>query len=452
MTLSGQKIWTDVLSGLKLKVSSSTFRTWFLGSYVLDYKEDGDKNFLIVGVKNAFLKEQIEKRYLAEIKAILDGKNIKNIDLIFVVAQKETASFENSKKPLFTGVANHYLALGRNPESLNPHHTFGNFVVGQSNNLAYLAGTQTATQLGKLYNPLVLYGPTGVGKTHLLQAVGNEVLAKYEDAKVLYVTAEKFTNDYLESLANKTQGAFRQKYRSVHLLIVDDIQFLAGKESTQDEFFHTFNDLYLSGKQIIAACDRHPKELGKLRDRLVGRFLGGMCTDMGLPDLEMRVSIIRLKCGERGINLSEEMVNYIASECLGGVRELEGMITTVLAHVKLSGSNKLTDDFKNVLTKSRKTNSVLSIQTIIDAVCKHYKTDISQIRGSSRKASLVITRQVLMYLLRKELGLPLEVIGEMVGGRDHSTVIYGVDKVSSNIKTNRTIHDDLLRVQELFNK
>ena len=450
MYKDGQKVWSTVLSSLKLSISSSTYRTWFSGSYVLDYKPKENGGLLVIGVKNAFLKEQIEKRYQDKIESILTIEGLANVQVVFVVSQKEPEAVKFKNTPLFTGVANQYFGSMRSPESLNPRHTFDNFVVGQSNNLAYLVATQTALQLGKLYNPLVFYGPTGVGKTHLIQAVGNEILAKYEDAKVLYVTAEKFTNDYLESLSNKTQGAFRQKYRNVHVLIVDDIQFFAGKESTQDEFFHTFNDLYLSGKQIIAASDRHPKELGKLRDRLVTRFLGGMCTDLGLPDLEMRLSIIRAKCNEQQVNLQEEMINYLASECLGGVRELEGMLTSAIAHIRLSGASDVTSELKGLIANSRR-NKTVDVQTVIDAVCKYYQTNMGEIKGPSRKASLVAARQVLMYLLRKELGLSLEVIGGLIGGRDHSTIIYGVDKISSLSRSNRNMQDELLRIQELFN-
>jgi chromosomal replication initiator protein len=451
MYKDGQKVWAEVLSSLKITVSASSFKTWFSGSYLLEYKKTEDRTLLIIGVKNGFLKEQIEKRYLEVIVDILKAKGLGSIEIVLVVSQKENASVVSKSAPLLSGIAQNYILDYPKSSSLNPYHNFSNFIVGGSNNLAYIAATQVAGQLGRVYNPLLFYGPTGVGKTHLLQAIGNEILAKYEDAKVLYVTAERFTNDFLESLRNKNQEAFRNKYRHVHLLIIDDIQFLAGKEGTQDEFFHTFNELYLSGKQIIAASDKHPKELGKLKDRLISRFLGGMCADLSMPDIEMKMAIIKAKCGDRGITLDDEIVNYIARECTGGARELEGMLTTTLAHIKLSGSANSVSDIKSALVKNKKISKSITAGMIMEACCRHFKSKLSDIKSRSRSASLVKTRQVIMYLLRVELELPLESIGDLLGGRDHATVIHGFKKIEKEISLNQTLKDEVLRILDVIN-
>src|SRR3989338_8380014 len=252
--MEGQKIWASILAGIKSQISSSTFKTWFAGSFVLDYNKTEKKNGLL----------QTRE--------------------FFVVSKNDWQGVLEKNEPLFSGVAPTYIGISRKIDGLNPNHTFENFVVGSSNNLAFLAFNQVGGNLGSVYNPLFVYGPTGVGKTHLLQACGNAVLLEIVDAKVLYVSAEKFTNDYIESLRDRTMAAFRQKYRGVDLLLVDDVQFLAGKESTQDEFFYTFNELYLSGRQIVLAADRHPRELGRLKERLVSRFLGGMAVDVARPD------------------------------------------------------------------------------------------------------------------------------------------------------------------------
>lgn len=451
MFKDGQRVWGDVLSSLKTTVSASSFKTWFSGSYLLEYKKSEDKTLLIIGVKNSFLKEQIERRYLEVIVDILREKGLGQVEVVLVVSQKESAPQVSRNTPLFTGVAQNYILENLRPNSLNPYHTFNNFIVGKSNNLAYIAATQVASQLGRVYNPLLFYGPTGVGKTHLLQAIGNEILAKYEDAKVLYVTAERFTNDFLESLRNKNQEAFRNKYRHIHCLLIDDIQFLAGKESTQDEFFHTFNELYLSGKQIIAASDRHPKELGKLKDRLISRFLGGMCADLSMPDLEMKMAIIKARCLDRDITLDDDVVSYIASECNGGAREIEGVLTTTLAHIKLSGHANSLTDIKNSLLKNKWAPKSITPGMIIDACCRHFRSRIVDIKGKSRNASLVKTRQVIMYLLRKELGLPLETIGDLLGGRDHATVIYGFKKIEKEASLNQSLKDEILRIVDIIN-
>lgn len=452
MYKEGQKVWSEIVSRLKLQVSTSIFKTWFSGSFVLDYKQEGERSLLIVGVKNNFLKEQIESRYKETVARLLIDCGHKNTDAIFVVAHKEAAA-PAIGAPIFTGVAQEYFVKSTRADSLNPNHTFGNFVVGVSNNLAYLAASRVVEDLGGLYNPFLVYGSVGVGKTHLLQAIGNQILSKVVDAKVLYVTAEKFTNDYLESLSNKTQAAFRQKYRGPHLLLVDDVQFLAGKESTQDEFFHTFNEICLSGRQVVIASDRHPRELGRLKERLVSRFLGGMSADIGLPDVEMRTAIISAKCAERGVKLAPELITWVAQESTGGVRELEGTLTSMLAYMKINAGKVSVDDIKSSITNSRRpTQSSPTPGRVIEAVSRHFKIDTLSLRGSSRKASLVLARQVLMYLLRNELGLPLEQIGELVGGRDHSTVIHGIDKINGLISSNQNRKDEVLRVQTLIHR
>lgn len=449
MYKDGQKMWGEILASLKLSTSPVTFKTWFSGSYVMDYKDIDGARVLVVGVKSSFLKEQIEKRYLDKIKDILFKKGDTGSRVMFVVSQKEVGLPAVGSGPLFSGVAIKHIQSSFNSEAINPNHTFENFIVGPSNNLAFLAANQVAGQIGKVYNPLLFYGPTGVGKTHLLQAIGNEVLTKYDDAKILYITAEKFTNDYLESLANRTQAAFRNKYRSVHVLVIDDIQFLAGKESTQDEFFHTFNDLYLSGKQIIAASDKHPKELGKLKERLMSRFLGGMCADLSLPDYEMKVAIIRAKCAERGFVVEERVVDLIASECAGGARELEGMLTSTLAMLRISKNGAGIEELRDIVSKNKPKSIKITKEDLIDAVSKHFETNIIDLASSSRKARLVFARQVLMYLLRSELAMPLVTIGDLLGGRDHSTIIHGVYKIADRIKSSSKIKDEVLRVKNL---
>lgn len=449
MTNNGHKVWGGVLSTLKSQVSASNYKTWFSGSKVLDFKESNRGNILVVAVGNNFVKEQIESRFYGSIAQIVKDKGFGECEIVFVVSQKQ--SRDVSGAPLFSGIAQEHLTP-RKFDTLNTNHTFGNFVVGGSNNLAYLASTQVCSQLGLTYNPLFVWGPTGVGKTHLLQAIGNEVLAKVADAKVLYATSEKFTNDFLDSLRNRDQAQFRQKYRSVNLLIIDDVQFLAGKEGTQDEFFHAFNEFVLSGRQVVLASDKHPRDLNRLRERLVSRFLGGMVVDIGLPDVETKMLIVKSKCEERGINLDAKVVERIARECVGGARELEGVLTNVLAHIRMTGSSTNTDDVLAAVFKNEKESvSNLNPKDVIGAVSRHFKVSVEDLRGSSRKSRLVFARQIAMYLLRQNLKLSLDEVGRALGDRDHSTVIYGVSKVDSVIKSDLSVRDEVLRVKSLLN-
>lgn len=419
---------------------------------MLDLKKNNDRDLLIIGVKNSFLKEQVENRYYSVINEVKDKKGYKNLEVVFVVSQSEIPkTLKNG--PLFTGEPQKQGFPSRKFEALNPNYVFNNFVVGQANNLAHVAASQVATHLGQLYNPLLLWGPTGVGKTHLLHAIGNSAIDKTVDIKVLYTTSEKFTNDYIQSLNNRTQQLFRQKYRNVDVLLVDDIQFLAGKESTQDEFFHCFNELTLSGKQVVAASDKHPKELGKLKDRLISRFLGGMVADIGYPDIEMKMAIIKAKCREKGITLDADLVEYIARESHGGARELEGVLTSTMAKIKISGSFFDRTELKRLVTGTRINTAVTpSPKKVFSAISRFFNVNESQIKSSSRRASLVRARQILMYLLRNEAGLSLSGIGEIVGGRDHSTVIHGIERVNNRIAEDAKFRDEVLRVKEIIHK
>lgn len=444
--MESQKIWSDILSDIKSNVSTSVFRTWFFGSRALEFKNGTEKKLLVVGVKNNFLKEHLEKRFLPVISQAAQNRTKSQVDVVFVVSSVSEEKVQ--REPLFTGIAQRVI-IKKGAEILNPNYTFENFVVGASNNLSFLAAKTTATERGSGYNPLFIYGPTGVGKTHLLHAVGNEFIQSTLDGKTLYVSAEKFTNDYLESLVNKTQIAFRTKYRGLDLLLIDDIQFLAGKESTQDEFFHTFNELVLAGKQVVIVADRHPKELGKLKERLVSRFLGGLAVDVGLPDLEMRMGILKLKCQEKGAQIDEETIRYIAESCEGGARELEGSLISALSLVKLTGGKASTFEIRKAAGGGRKRQWPDSGK-IVSKICAYFGLKKADVYGKSRKAKINLARQVVMYFLRKEAELSYVAVGDLVGGRDHSTVIHAVEKIEE-LKRDSKFGDEILRIKASFN-
>ncbi|MBI3283000.1 chromosomal replication initiator protein DnaA [Candidatus Curtissbacteria bacterium] len=444
-----QAVWSGILTGVRSQVSSSAYRAWFLGSSALELKRAGDRDILIIGTKNSFLKEQLEKKYLPMVVETAKKNGLANCEVIFVVAGPRPREAKAAAAPLFSGVAQTSTSF-RKVEILSPNHAFENFVVGASNNLAYMAFSQAAATPGSLYNPLLVYGQTGVGKTHLLQAFGNRVLASVLSAKVLYVSAEKFTNDYIDSLNNHTQQAFRSKYRGADVLLADDGQFFAGKESTQDEFFHTFEELHLSGRQVVIAMDRHPRELTRIKDRLADRLAGGMVVDISKPDLELKIAILKQKCQEKGVDVSGEVLEYIASVSGDGIRELEGSLVRVLALIKLSSGKisleAIKDSIGTVAAAGKKT---VSAGAVIEAVCRHFRVSREDLCGPRRKAALVYPRQVLMFLLRQDLGLALGAIGDLLGGRDHSTVLYGVDKVARLLSANQSKQDEVSRIRAI---
>lgn len=444
--MESQKIWAGALSEIKDLLSSSSYRTWFGGTALLEHKKENDESDLfVVGVRNNFIKEQLQTKFLNTIESAVKKRGISKPKLVFVVAKQENRKTED---PLFSG-QNQTMVLKKRTDVLNIAYTFENFAVGPSNNIAFLAARQVATNPGSSYNPLLIYGPTGVGKTHLAQAIGNEVSQKVIGAKVLYASAEKFTNDYIDSLRNHTQGAFRDKYRTCDLLIVDDIQFFAGKESTQDEFFNTFNELFLGNKQLVLVSDKHPKQLGRIKERLISRFLGGFCVDVGFPDFELRCAILSVKCKQKGVTLVEELIQEIASTAEGGARELEGMLVSVLSVIRLGGGRVSVADIQKKLSSdvssSRKLN--LSPEKILTVVCKFFEVSLPQIKSSSRKSRVLHARQVAMYLLRKHLSISLSEIGNVCGNRDHATVIHSIDKVEVMVSKKGQFSDEVLRIE-----
>ncbi|MGN1319418.1 MAG: chromosomal replication initiator protein DnaA [Lachnospirales bacterium] len=340
----------------------------------------------------------------------------------------------------------------RNINGIIPNYTFDNFIVGPSNEMAHASALAVAENPGEIYNPLFLYGGVGLGKTHLMHAVGNYVMKKFPDFKVLYVTTEKFTNDYIESLRNKRTVEFRDKYRKIDLLLLDDVQFLANKESTQEEFFHTFNDLVSSGRQIIMCSDRKPYEINTLADRLINRMEAGLITDISFPDFETRTAILDKKADLLGLKISNDVIEYIANSVKSNVREMEGILTRIIAYAKVT--NKIIDvslaeEAVKDIIKSQRTN--ISVEYIQDVVANYYKITVDELKSKRRTKPLTIYRHIAMYLCRKFLDDSLEIIGKKFGGRDHSTVMNGCDKVCALIESDNQYAADIAAIEKRIN-
>jgi len=333
---------------------------------------------------------------------------------------------------------------------LNLNYTFNSFVVGPGNELAQAAAKAAAEKPGEIYNPLFIYGGVGLGKTHLVQAVGNYILEKQAKKKVLYINSEKFTNDFIFAIKSGTTDKFKETYRNVDVLLIDDIQFIAGKEQTQEEFFHTFNALHQNNKQIIISSDRPPKAIAAIENRLVSRFEWGMIADISAPDLETRVAILEIKCQERHYNLDSEIIHFIAETIQDNIRELEGALNRIIAFHQLNNTTPSLESVKSILggISANPKKAGLTSKKLLKKIAEFYDISIDSLLGSSRKKELVIPRQIAMYLMREELKASYPYIGQDMGGRDHTTAMHACIKISTLINNDERIKNDILALRQ----
>jgi len=453
--MTNKELWQSALGEVELNISKANFITWFHDTNILK-NQDG---VATIGVPNGFSKEWLENKYnkiilralrnlspeIKELKFINNPLAASNIPVLLHSAK--TAS----KKDI-TGAGQPFQEFQVDKETnLNPKYTFGNFIIGSFNELAQAAGQAVINNPGEVYNPLFIYGGVGLGKTHLLQAIGNEIIEKYKKKKkVKYSSSEKFTSEVVSALHKGKMEEFKESYRQTDVLIIDDIQFLAGKEKTQEEFFHTFNFLYQKNKQIILSSDRPPKAIATLEERLKSRFEGGMIADISFPDLETRLAILKVKIEEKKINLPEEVLNYIAANVQKNIRELEGALNRVIAATQLSGQNDLTEEkaakiLAHLVSAPKK---VVHYKNILQIVAEFYDINPSDIINRCRRKEVVYPRQVAMYLIREELKKSFPFIGEKIGGRDHTTIMYACEKLNKEVETNELLKQELSLIKE----
>jgi len=452
MEVDSKKLWSEILKDIKSDLSPANFRTWFSATK-LENNYDNEKIMFKVVVLNNFVREQIQARYLDQIKDRISQKySEEEFDLTVEVGKVEILNIEDQPKinEVFKEqTSTNEIKVGwSSANNLNPNFTFDKFVVGNSNNLAFAAAQAVAQSPGSVYNPFFIYGGVGIGKTHLMQAVANGILERDSSVRVIYTTCEKFTNEFIESISSKNSKNFREKFRRNDILMIDDIQFLSGKESTQEEFFHTFNELYGGGKQIIMTSDRHPSSLGKIEDRLVSRFLGGLTVDIGNPDFEMRVAIINQKIKTKNLDLTPEIVDIIASKVDKNTRELEGVLTGIISLASLRGQAidvDIVKKFFGIQSETRRSKPITP-RRVISVVGNKTKISTGDILGKNRQKELVTARQIVMYLLREEYKFSLVSIGDSLGGRDHTTVMHGVEKIKTDIKTNINLRELVLEI------
>ena len=438
--MNSEQAWQSVLGQLQMEMPRASFDTWVRDTRPLSY----ENGILTVGVRNAYARDWLENRLAGTVDRLLVGILNSEASVDFTVIREDRIeSPETGAEHNIRDEAGQTLV--RN-STINPRYTFETFVVGASNRLAHAACMAVAEKPARAYNPLFLYGGVGLGKTHLLHAIGNA--CHMRGLNVLYVSSEEFTNDLINAIRTHTTQAFREKYRSIDVLLIDDIQFIAGKESTQEEFFHTFNTLHGQDKQIIVSSDRPPKALVTLEERLRSRFEWGLAADIQPPDLETRLAILRAKAERMGRFIPDEILETVARRVESNIRELEGALNRILAFADLSGSPLTPQLVEVALADLLPQRQNVLPEKIVELVAREWQTSVEALLGRDRTQKIAEPRQVAMYLLRKETNASLPMIGEVLGGRDHTTVMYAIQKIANEIETKADLRKRVINVKQ----
>ncbi len=447
-------LWQSVLGEIELTVSHATYTTWYKNTELISQSDEE----LVIAVPNIFAKKQFEVKLNEQLKKVLENNGVtpKKISYTIVVSGKKTrVSRETTPETLNSTRSDMATSLLSQPTSslsvrgnLNPRYTFDNFIVGSSNDLAYNVSQAVAANPGVKYNPIYFYGGVGLGKTHLMQAIGNEIMKNTPESRVLYISSETFVNEFLDYIRFKKKG-FSDKYRNVDVLIVDDMQFIANKEKTQEEFFHTFNFLHQNNKQIIISSDKPPRSIPTLTERLRSRFEMGMAIDVQMPDFETRCAILTAKAALSGVELNRETVEYLATNIKTNVRELEGALNQLLAYAEMRGISPDISTAEGLLGNVRHSRPQhLTSKQIIDRTAKHFQIQVEEICGDKRDKHIVTPRQIAMYLLRSELHLSFPKIAGELGRKDHTTAIHSVEKIEKAIKLDFVIREQVASIRE----
>jgi chromosomal replication initiator protein len=469
--MPSKQLWQAVLSDMERRLSRSAFDNWLRQTRIVDFDED----VATIGAANTFSASTLQSRYGAEIERILSDLVGRPIRVGFTVMSsgqedeakppagapaRESASARARaakreaapETPAPRAVApTKQLELAPTPtHGLNPRYVYDHYVVGSSNRFAHAASLSVAEHPGGKYNPFYIYGGVGLGKTHLLHSIGHRALELRPGLVVVYVSSEKFTNDVINAIRQQRMEEFRARYRTIDILMIDDIQFIGGKDATQEEFFHTFNALYQSGKQVVISSDKPPKAIGGLEERLRSRFEGGLIADVQLPDYEMRTAILRAKGEELGVQLPADVVEYVAQRDQTNIRELEGALNKILAYAEFAGRPLSLQLAMEAITDagSGGRRAKATREGVLEAVATYFDAALSDLRGRSRSKGIVLPRQVAMYLLREETGASLADIGQTLGGRDHTTVMHGIEKIERESQTDTVLRSHLMKIRE----
>ena len=435
--MKAAQAWQAALGQLQMEMPKAAFDTWVRDAELLTY-EDGS---FIIGVQNAYARDWLESRLSSSITRLLTGIMNRTVEVSFTVWQDTDESV-----PARPDIIEPDPEPGVESPSLNRRYSFSNFVVGSSNRLAHAASLAVAENPAQAYNPLFVYGGVGLGKTHLLYAIGNQ--CAQSGLNILYVSSEEFTNDLINAIRTHTTQAFREKYRRIDVLLIDDIQFIAGKESTQEEFFHTFNTLHGQDKQVVMSSDRPPKAMVTLEERLRSRFEWGLTADIQPPDYETRIAILRSKAERARYNISNHIIEIIARKFQSNIRELEGALTRIVAYADLRGVPMTPELIDSALADLLPRRNEVKPDHVINTVADAYSLSPDQMMGRGRTRQVALPRQIAMYLMREEGNISLPQIGEALGGRDHTTVMYGCDKIADLLERDDKIRRQVIEIRE----
>lgn len=451
METSLKQLWDQVLERLQLQLSRPTFETWIKSTSA----QELENNCLVIRTPNPFARNWLQKYYLTTITEVVEeifGQAVE-IQLTATTGDDDESDGDldiSWSLPVTPSVSDSTDPNPPRPTELNSKYVFSSFVVGSNNRMAHAASLAVAESPGREFNPLFLCGGVGLGKTHLMQAIGHYRLDICPDSQIFYVSTEQFTNDLIAAIRQDSMQSFREHYRAADVILVDDIQFIEGKEYTQEEFFHTFNTLHEAGKQVVLASDRPPNQMTRLQERLCSRFSMGLIADIQPPDLETRMAILQRKAEDKNIRLPRDVIEYIASNYTSNIRELEGALIRAVAHISISGLPMKVENIAPILNPPTKPAKALP-EVILTEVAEEFKVSVEDLKGSSRRREISLSRQISMYLMRQHTDLSLPRIGEEFGGKDHTTVMYSCDKISQLRETDAALAQKLRQLSDRIN-
>ena len=450
MDYTPEKIWEGVLAQIELEISKPNYNTWFKNTFAIN--QDGTT--FILGVPNEFNKEWLYTKFHKTIINTLQkfDKKIRSVEYVVQKNKESQSPIEKVRKEIISSNAS--LPLEKSPtnkeNNLNERYSFNSYVVGSFNELAYSASQAIIKKPG-VYNPLFIYGPTGLGKTHLIQATGNKINEVFPSTNIFYTSSEKFSQDYVNALKNNRINQFKNRYRNYDVLIMDDIQFFSGKEKLQEELFHLFNILYDRGKQIIFSSDKHPNYIIGLEDRLRSRFSAGMIVDVNKPDYESRAALLKTKASDKGIAVGEDVIDFLATNIEGNIRELEGILNAVTIQTDIRNRKLTVQEVKSLIKNNVKPKKHLAVDEIVKIIAGYYNVDPQIIYDKTRKKEVVYIRQVTMYLLREFFNVSYPSIGKEIGGRDHTTVMHSYEKIKNKMKDDPNLVQEIEQLQSILN-